>query len=126
MLSIKSLLPLCLCLILLTANRCPKEADESTLAKIAFDYTAIDDKGLRGGTVAVDYEFCIPAGDDSLEEVLKIDSAVRVMQKSKGRIGCTEDQWLCINSTHSDGWKEKLYKIASLDYVKRIQETVYE
>ncbi len=126
MLTIKFLLPLCLCLVLLTANRCPKEADESILAKIAFDYSAIDEKGLRGGEVAVDYEFCIPARDAALEEVLKIDSEVRVMQKSKGRIGCTEDQWLCINSTHSAGWKEKLYRIASLEYVKRIQETVYE
>lgn len=94
--------------------------------KIAFDYSAIDDAGLRNGEVAVDYEFCIPANDDLLKEVLKIDAGVKVMKSSKGRIGCTAAQWLCINSTHSPGWKDKLLGIASLSYVERIQETFYE
>lgn len=113
---------------ILTANKCPKDAEvqADVLAKIAFDYSAIDDAGLRNGQVAVDYEFCIPATDQALEAVLKCDQEVRVMQKSKGRMGCTEVQWLCINSTHARDWKEKLYAIASLDFVQRIQETVYE
>lgn len=116
------------CLVTLTAEKCPKGPDisDDVLAKIAFDYSNIDETGLRRGTVGVDYEFCIPATDEALQEVMKIDPKVKVMQKSKGRIGCTEGQWLCINSTHTDQWKEKLYAIAALEFVERIQETVYE
>ena len=94
--------------------------------KIQFAIEAIDENGLRNGEVAVDYEFCIPASDAILQQVLKIDPGVRAMKSSKGRIGCSEQQWLCINSTHGKGWKKKLYAIAALDSVERIQETFYE
>lgn len=106
--------------------QCPTKKEKINLAKIEFDYSLIDDSGLRNGEVAVDYEFCIPASEEILAKVLQIDPAVRVMKSSKGRIGCTRQQWLCINSTHSTGWKEKLYSIAYLEYVDRIVETHYE
>ena len=96
------------------------------MAKIQFDYSAIDDNGLRSGERAVDYEFCIPASEEMLREVMTIDSGVRVMKSSKGRIGCSSEQWLIINSTHSTEWNKKLYDIAYLDYVDRIVETFYE
>jgi len=94
--------------------------------KIAFDYSSIDSHGLRNGEAAVDYEFCIPANEAIVQEVMKIDAGIRVMKGSSGRIGCSKSQWLCINTTHSEGWKDKLHKIAYLDYVDRIQETFYE
>ncbi len=81
-------------------------------AKIKFDYSSIDDNGLRNGEVSVDYEFCIPADAAILDQVMKIDQGVRVMKSSKGRIGCTDQQWLCINSTHSVSWKKQLFAIA--------------
>ncbi|MDZ4747935.1 MAG: hypothetical protein SH808_05570 [Saprospiraceae bacterium] len=100
--------------------------DKINQAKIKFDYSAIDDSGLRNGEVAVDYEFCVPANEAILDQVIKIDPGVRVLKSSKGRIGCSEQQWLCINSTHSPGWKKKLDAIASLYFVERILETFYE
>ena len=109
-----------------SAFQCPKKTDKVNQAKIKFDYAAIDDSGLRNGEVAVDYEFCIPADQQILDQVMKIDQGIRVMKSSRGRIGCTAQQWLCINSTHSPDWEKKLYAIASLSYVERIEETFYE
>lgn len=94
--------------------------------KIAFDYSTIDTHGLRNGEVAVDYEFCIPANEAIVQEVMKIDQGIRVMKGSVGRIGCSKSQWLCINTTHSEDWEKKLHTIAYLDYVEKIQETFYE
>jgi len=110
----------------LSASQCTRKMQTFDPAKIEFDYSAIDENGLRNGEVAVDYEFCIPANEDLLKEVMAIDPNVRLMKSSKGRIGCSKQQWLCINSTHSPGWKDKLYSIASLEYVERIQQTFYE
>jgi len=47
-------------------------------------------------------------------------------RRAKGRIGCSEDEWLCIVSNHNPGWKERLFAFASLPYVKRIVKTQYE
>ncbi len=117
---------LLLVILFSSAFQCPKKTNKVNQAKIKFDYAAIDDSGLRNGEVAVDYEFCIPADQKILDHVMKIDQGIRVMKSSKGRIGCTDQQWLCINSTHSAGWKKKLFAIASLSYVERIEETFYE
>jgi len=113
-------------LISLTSSQCSRKMDTTNQSKIQFDYSAIDDQGLRNGEVAVDYEFCIPADEAILKEVMKIDPAVRVMKSSHGRIGCSAQQWLCINTTYTPGWKNKLYAIASLNYVEKIKETFYE
>lgn len=117
---------LLLIIISTSAFQCPRKMNKINQAKIKFDYSTIDESGLRNNEVAVDYEFCIPADQEILEQVMKIDPGVRVMKSSRGRIGCTEQQWLCINSTHSAGWKNKLYAIASLSYVERVVETFYE
>lgn len=122
----RPLLFLLLVILISSAFQCPRKMNKIHQAKIKFDYSSIDDNGLRNGKVAVDYEFCIPADAAILDQVIKIDQGVRVMKSSKGRIGCTDQQWLCINSTHSAGWKTKLFEIASLSYVERIEETFYE
>ena len=113
-------------IISLSAFQCPRKMQKINEAKIQFDYSAIDEQGLRNGEVAVDYEFCIPASEAILQELLNIDSSIRVMKSSKGRIGCTNQQWLCINTTHTQDWKRKLNAIASLSFVEKIQETFYE
>lgn len=123
---LRPLLFLVLFILFSSAFQCPTKTDKINQDKINFDYSAIDDAGLRNGEVAVDYEFCIPADQSILDQVMKIDQGVRVMKSSKGRIGCTDQQWLCINSTHSPNWKKKLYAIASLNYVEKIEETFYE
>ncbi len=113
-------------MICLSAFQCPRKMQKIYEAKIQFDYSMIDEQGLRHGEVAVDYEFCIPADEATLREVMKKAPAVRVMKSSQGRIGCTTQQWLCINTTHQPDWKNQLFAIASLSYVDRIKETFYE
>ena len=124
--SAKSLCCLLLAITLLSAFQCPRKMQKIMLSKIKFDYTKIDDNGLRNGEVAVDYEFCIPANESIVQEVRAIAPDMRVMKNSKGRIGCTSQQWLIVNTTHSPEWKKQLYAIAYLDYVDQIIETFYE
>jgi hypothetical protein len=109
-----------------TAMKCMPKVNKLIMEKIQFDYSTIDEHGLRNGEVTVDYEFCIPADEKVLSEILAIDPGVRVMKSSKGRIGCTAQQWLLINSTHTPEWKKRLHSIAGLNYVDRIVETFYE
>ena len=124
--SAKSLCCLLLAIILLSAFQCPRKMQKIMLSKIKFDYTKINDNGLRNGEVAVDYEFCIPANESIVQEVRAIAPDMRVMKNSKGRIDCTRQQWLIVNTTHSPEWKKQLYAIAYLDYVDQIIETFYE
>lgn len=94
--------------------------------KIEFDYTAVDERGLINGQVALDYEFCIPKDEAKVAEIKKIVPDVLIPLRAKGRIRCSENEWLCIVGTNDQQWKEKLLKIASLSYVKRIVQTHYE
>ena len=102
-------------------NECPR--------KITFDLAAINDAGLRGppnGLVSVDYEFCIPDKEIYEQEVKKIDSSVRIMYGSKGRIGCKSDQYLCIGNTHQENFREVLRELAKHKYIDRIDECFWE
>ena len=97
--------------------------------KIGFDINALDKEGLIGpadGKVAVNYEFCIPANSRFINEVVRIDPSIRVHKKSKGRVACNKEQWLCIGSTHQELYRQKLQRLAELEYIKRIEKTVFE
>ena len=97
--------------------------------KINFDLSQIDENGLmgqEGGKVSVDYEFCIPAGEAYADEVKSIDPSIGIYLHTKGRIGCEEDQWLCLGNTHQKDWKDILKSLAALDYVKRIEQNYWE
>lgn len=109
-----------------TAIQCSRTLSQREQEKIRLDYSNIDAAGLRNGEVAVDYEFCIPAHDDTLNEVKAIEPDVRVLKQAKGRIRCSESEWLCIVNTHDPQWRDKLFAIAALNYVDRIGETFYE
>ena len=110
----------------ISAFQCPQKISKQILSKIEFDYTTIDQDGLDRGDVAVEYEFCIPQDDNHFKEVLVIEENTKVMKSSKGRIGCMDQQWLCMVSTHHPQWQERLYAIASLSYVDKIIRTYYE
>lgn len=105
---------------------CHRQLVTSDVSKINFDYSHIDERGFRNGLAPVDYEFCIPAKDDALKKVRQIEPDVKVMKSSRGRVGCTDEQWLCIVNTMDDAWKKKLEQIATLSFVGRIEETFYE
>jgi hypothetical protein len=123
---IKNMIYLLLCFLTTSASQCSEKINKEALAKIQFDYSSLDENGLYRGERSLDYEFCIPATETNRKTILDCESDTRIMEKSKGRIGCAEGQWLCIVSTNDPEWKRKLYKIASLPYVDRIIETVYE
>jgi len=106
--------------------QCHKGVTQDDINKIEFNYSAIDNTGLKHEGVNVDYEFCIPAKDSYAKKVLHIEPYANILQKSKGRSGCSDSEWLCIISNHDDEWKKKLFAIAGLPFVERIRETFYE
>jgi len=97
--------------------------------KITFDLSKLNAQGLYGppdGLRALDYEFCIPARQECIEEVRRIDPTLHVYQGSKGRIGCSRGEALCIGNTGQTNWREVLLKLAGLPYVKRIEQAYFE
>ncbi len=97
--------------------------------RIHLDFSQLDADGLSGppdGKVAVNYEFCIPAAEKNWQAVQKIDRTARRQGQSKGRIGCRDDQWLVIGSTHQPRYQRVLYELGSLSYVERIEQTFWE
>ena len=97
--------------------------------KITLDLSTLDDRGLRGprnGLRSMSYEFCIPAGERYAAEVQRIDPTVEVMRGSRGRIGCTGNQYLCVGNTGQRGYREVLERLAGLDYSSRIVESTFE
>ncbi len=117
-------------LVLLGAGGC--HGDRPTppaAAVIAFDLEAIDADGLRGtaaGKVAVSYEFAIPDTPALRDTVRRIDRTVEFMPGSRGRVGATTGQCLCIGSTHQAGWREVLARLAALPGVTPIIECHHE
>jgi hypothetical protein len=82
--------------------------------------------GPQNGLRSLDYEFCIPAGTRYAEEVRVIAPEVRCATGSRGRIGCTAGQALCLGSTSGTGWKVVLERLAALAYVDRIVKNDWE
>lgn len=98
-------------------------------ADVAVDLTTIDDEGLRGtgaGRVAVSYEFAIPDTPAARDAVRRIDRSVEFMPGSRGRVGATAGECLCIGSTHQPGWRDVLARLAELPGVERIVECHHE
>jgi hypothetical protein len=101
----------------------------SAWRKVEIDLARIDADGLRGpadGKVAVSYEFAIPNTAAHRDEVKAIDRTVQFMPGSPGRIGATDQQCLCIGSTHQPGYRKVLRRLAKLPYVDRIIECHFE
>ena len=124
-----------LCILSLACQGCLATGEESAKtdpkpkAKITFDLKKLNDKGLYGppsGLRTLSYEFCIPGNKACAEEVKRIDPSVRIHKGSRGRIGCTKDQYLCIGETGQKNFREVLKKLAELDYVKRIDQCFFE
>jgi hypothetical protein len=98
--------------------------------KIRIDLSKFDSDGYRtypdGEKSTAHYEFCIPASDSILAEVKAMDPMAEVMKGSKGRSGCTDQEWLVISSTRKPGFKEIIKKQAELKYIRKITETFWE
>jgi hypothetical protein len=104
-------------------------SDHEAWRKIELELDDLDAEGLRGppdGKVAVSYEFAIPDTPAHRAEVRAIDPTVEFMPGSRGRIGATKGQCLCIGSTHQADPVAVLRKLAELAYVDRIIECHFE
>jgi len=118
-------------LLFLLACNTPKgtEASPETMSKIKFDLNEIDERGLIGpvsGKVSVDYEFCIPRSEEYTNIIKKVNPEIKISDRSRGRIGCTRAEQLCIGTTSQEHWKSILIETAKLDFVKSIERTFYE
>ena len=97
--------------------------------KISFDLAELSPEGLIGpadGRRAVDYEFCIPQGEEYRQEVQRLAPGIRFMPGSSGRSGCSQDEVLCVGSTVGPGSRETLCALSQLDYVERIRPCLWE
>ena len=97
--------------------------------KINFDTSAINSEGLQGppgGQVSVSYEFCIPGTPQAIAEVQRIDPTAQCRMGSRGRIGCTPAQALCIGDTHQADWAKVLNDLAALPTIERIDRSYFE
>ena len=116
----------CLALGLVLAA-CANQPDP--MEKIAFDLDRLDEDGLQGppdGLRALSYEFCIPDDEVRMAEVKRIDPSAQFFPRSRGRVGCGENEVLVIGSTHQVNYRNILLRLAKLDYIDEIQEAHFE
>ena len=99
------------------------------LSKITFNLEQVNQDGLWGppdGLRALHYEFCIPGDADHEAQVRQIDPTLQIFTESRGRIGCRSGESLCLGSTLQPDFKAVLIRLASLPYVKRIDQAFFE
>jgi hypothetical protein len=101
----------------------------SCAGKLGFDLDELDENGLIGpadGKVAVSYELCVPKDQKLVDEVRSIDPSIAIHADSRGRIGCSPAEVLCLGSTHQRSSREILERLCGLPYVRRIERTWFE
>jgi hypothetical protein len=119
---------LSVCLVL-TCCLAEERPQIDPIGKITFRLDQLNQDGLYGppdGLRALHYEFCIPGDGAHEAQVRDIDPTIQVFPKSRGRIGCAAGEYLCIGSTHQPNFKTVLFKLASLPYIKRINQAFFE
>lgn len=104
-------------------------ANSDYAGKIHFDLSLLDENGLYGppnGKQSISYEFCIPAKEEYATEVQSIDSTIALQQHAPGRIGCSDDEYLCLGNTHQKNYRKVLFKLSRLEYVEKIEQSFFE
>ncbi len=102
-------------------------AQTKTEEKMDFSISELDKNGLvktRGTSLA--YEFCIPNKSEYLDKIKSIDETIAIYKSSLGRIGCGENQILCIGETAGKDYKQIFISLTNLPYVKSINESFFE
>lgn len=97
--------------------------------KITFALDSIDTNGLTGpddGKVSVDYEFCIPLTEHSLQAVHKTDPSIACRPGPGMRIGCRADQHACIGNTGGKDYRRILCALSAREDIERIDRTWWE
>lgn len=96
--------------------------------KIRLDFKSLDKEGMagvEGSKVEQNYEFCIPTERRYWKKVKQTDPSAKKSQ-GKGRVGCSDGEWLIIGCTHQKNYQRVLYDLASLPFVKRIEPVYWE
>ncbi len=104
-------------------------AENNLRHKIEFDLNQFDEDGLYGpddGKRLLNYEFCIPGTIDAVQAVLDIDPTAIIYEDSKGRVNCSENQYLAMGDTFQKAFRTTLQQLANLDFVTRIVEVYFE
>jgi len=99
------------------------------LQKIGFDLNQFDNEGLittADGKRAIIYEYCIPRVRQAVSVITTIDFSAEVKADSPGKVGCSDREALVRGSSHQDGFKSIIVKIASLSFVKRIEQSALQ
>ena len=109
--------------------RADERAGISLRSKITFDLEQLNESGLYGppdGLRGLHYEFCIPGDPVHETQVRQIDPTINIFKTSRGRVGCTKGEYLCVGSTQQPDFKTILLNLAKLPYVKRIDQAFFE
>jgi hypothetical protein len=99
------------------------------LEKVEFDLQQLDADGLVGegsGRRSLDYEFCLPRSELLIARVRQIDPSLSIYEGSPGRIGCRDNEVLCVGNTHQVGWEKVLGRLAAEPAIRRIVRTFFE
>ena len=100
------------------------------LQKIGFDLTQFDDEGLLNtneGKRSIIYEYCIPRAQQAVSMLSTIDFSIEVKTDTSGsKVSCNSDEALALGSSHQDSFKAIVVKIASLPFVRKIEQSRLE
>ena len=105
------------------------ESQAGRPSKITFDVKDLDQNGYimtLNIKAAIDYEFCVPYSNQSLQQVYQIDPTIVCQHGPSGRIGCTNDEYLCIGNTAEKDAQSILCRLSLLDMIERIDQTFWE
>jgi heat shock protein HslJ len=97
--------------------------------KIRFDVERLNAQGLIGppdGLRALDYEYCIPDQPEVIRQVQAIDPTLQIQKGSPGRVGCDQNQLLCLGNTHQADFRSVLERLAALPFVTAIHQAFFE
>ena len=98
-------------------------------AKIQFDLSRLDAHGLQGppgGKRSLSYEFCTPNTTAARTAVTAADPSVRFSCSSPGRVGCVPGECLSLGDSHQQDYRERLLALASLPFIRSIEERFFE
>jgi hypothetical protein len=122
-LSLEAILIITIASCSLFKSKAVKQAE----SKMNFEFSKLYKNGLikkRGTSLA--YEFCIPNNETYIDKIKEIDESISIYKSGSGRIGCSNNEILCIGETHNKDYKRILTQIAELEYVKSINESFFE
>lgn len=110
-------------------NKEVKDIYDCNYDKITFDLNEISDDGTigpPGGKTILEYEFCIPAKEQYIQEIKKISSEIKFSRGQMGGVRCSKKEILCQGNTLNKNFRTILCNLSKLEYINRISVCYYE